>query len=634
MEPIALSDDQNRVLGLAQMIQLLTLDRDHVMPQGAEAHQQREDVLGAVRHVFCAAVRGLETPFPNRDGTELDFLTATAWDNVLAEQSNPTAVVPHEEARDAVAAAERLSAIQRQTSLLDETTPVADFIFLTSFPGKERFFPAQEQLAVIFKNAKAAITFFWNATLNDPEIPKLLDMMQAGTSAELDDPIGAYNRRSINGPGASVDAKLTRAAAYATCQSAYAEALKQDNFEPLIVPLRNLFAALRAYYTPIADAMGISPYDAWLDGPNPGLRLDHVQPVFEGLATNLPPLIQRIAETQKNWGPLTDIPPVPVPVQAKALRRVLNALGFDPERSVYAPAMPGRMAFSMGSWNDTRFSVVLEATNIMRGVTSGIHELGHTLYGRGLPRTHQYQPVGRVQSYWINETQAIFWERQVAGTRAFMEFYERILRDELAKDSSTRNLAHHPAFSAENMYRLNMRFRNGPIRLGADEAHYPLHVLVRTDMEPELFYGRMQVEDIPARWKHGMQHHLGIDIGNTMRKGSLQDDHWGNGTSFVQYPLGMVGAAQLMEAYRRENPDTDDQIRNGSFEGMIKWLGHHIHRHGSRYSGPELIQRATGKPLSHDDFLASLERRYAAPNSHCTVPSPLPPSARTSCFTL
>lgn len=48
------------------------------------------------------------------------------------------------------------------------------------------------------------------------------------------------------------------------------------------------------------------------------------------------------------------------------------------------------------------------------------------------------------------------------------------------------------------------------IRIEADELTYPLHVMVRYELEKELFDGTLQVKDLPAAWNDKMEAYLGI----------------------------------------------------------------------------------------------------------------------------
>ena len=47
----------------------------------------------------------------------------------------------------------------------------------------------------------------------------------------------------------------------------------------------------------------------------------------------------------------------------------------------------------------------------------------------------------------------------------------------------------------------------------------------------------------------------------------------------------------------------------GEFRPLLDWLRERIHFFGRRYSGAELVQRATGSPLSADHLVQYLESK-------------------------
>ena len=63
------------------------------------------------------------------------------------------------------------------------------------------------------------------------------------------------------------------------------------------------------------------------------------------------------------------------------------------------------------------------------------------------------------------------------------------------------------------------------IRVEADELTYPLHVILRYNVERDVAAGKLDVADIPARWNKEMKEGLGIDVPDDTR-GCLQDIHW------------------------------------------------------------------------------------------------------------
>ena len=50
----------------------------------------------------------------------------------------------------------------------------------------------------------------------------------------------------------------------------------------------------------------------------------------------------------------------------------------------------------------------------------------------------------------------------------------------------------------------------GLIRVDADEATYPLHVILRFELEQELVAGRLRSADVPEAWDAKMRDYLGL----------------------------------------------------------------------------------------------------------------------------
>jgi carboxypeptidase Taq len=72
---------------------------------------------------------------------------------------------------------------------------------------------------------------------------------------------------------------------------------------------------------------------------------------------------------------------------------------------------------------------------------------------------------------------------------------------------------------------------------------------------------------------------------------------------FPTYTLGNLVSAQLFRAASKELGDLGPSFARGEFGSLLEWLRSNIHVHGCRYSATELVEMATGRPLSSEDFL-------------------------------
>jgi carboxypeptidase Taq len=59
-------------------------------------------------------------------------------------------------------------------------------------------------------------------------------------------------------------------------------------------------------------------------------------------------------------------------------------------------------------------------------------------------------------------------------------------------------------------------------------------------------------------------------------------------------------------------PTIPSCLARGDSRPLLAWLIENVHGQGSRWPTPELVERATGKPLDPQVFRAHLERRYLA----------------------
>jgi carboxypeptidase Taq len=112
--------------------------------------------------------------------------------------------------------------------------------------------------------------------------------------------------------------------------------------------------------------------------------------------------------------------------------------------------------------------------------------------------------------------------------------------------------------SAEKFYLAINKVEAGMIRTEADEVTYPMHVILRYELEKGLIegltiivllvfkincLGTVEVDDLPKLWNAKMKEYLGIEP-KTDSEGVLQDTHWSSGAIgyFPTYTLGAIYA--------------------------------------------------------------------------------------------
>ncbi len=146
------------------------------------------------------------------------------------------------------------------------------------------------------------------------------------------------------------------------------------------------------------------------------------------------------------------------------------------------------------------------------------------------------------------------------------------------------------------------------IRIEADETTYGLHVVVRFELEQDMINGTLDVADLPEAWNAKMREYLGVEV-TSDADGVLQDTHWAVGLIgyFPTYALGNLIAGQLWERLRQDLPDLDANLEAGQLEALLAWLREHVHRHGSKYTSGEMLQRVVGGPIAVGPFVSYLK---------------------------
>ena len=153
----------------------------------------------------------------------------------------------------------------------------------------------------------------------------------------------------------------------------------------------------------------------------------------------------------------------------------------------------------------------------------------------------------------LEESQSLLLEMIVGRSRPFLTWLRPLLEKHFGCTG--------PEWEVENLYRTLTRVRRSAIRAEADELTYPVHIMLRYDLEKQIFDGSMPVKDLPEAWRTGFDRRLGLRPA-TDAEGCLQDPHWALGQFgyFPSYALGSFIAAQLHETLRTQSEHFDAEI--------------------------------------------------------------------------
>lgn len=355
----------------------------------------------------------------------------------------------------------------------------------------------------------------------------------------------------------------------------------------------------------VADALGYEkrPYDALLNRTEPGLTTDALEAIFAELKTVIVPLAADIARhadavddsvLRRGFDP---------DLQLRYALDVVTKLGYDLERGRQdISTHPFSISFGPG---DVRITTRVSREFFNECLYGSIHEAGHGMYFQGIGLNLDRTPMFDGASPGVHESQSRLWENLVGRSEAFWRFFFPSLQKTFPEPLKGVD---HEAF-----YRAVNRSYPSLIRVEADEVTYNPHVLLRFELENELLEGRLKVSDLPEAWNTRFKSYLGIDVPSD-REGVLQDIHWSfvGFAEFPGYTLGNIISAQLMETIRAEIPDLDGQIERGEFAPLLGWLEERVYRHGRKFTPNELLERATGKTLTPEPWIAYVRKKFGA----------------------
>ncbi len=406
----------------------------------------------------------------------------------------------------------------------------------------------------------------------------------------------------------AVPKELVEAQAIASnhCEHAWRSLRKQNNwqdFEPL---LTEIFDLGREHAQALVSGLSTekpyqNEYEALLDLYDPGTKLTRVDHVFSELKEVIPELLKQVLERQQQQPePIKQSHSVDKDKQVALARQVMSLLGFDFDAGRLDEAAH---PFSGGSSDDSRITTRYSQDNVLEGLMGIIHETGHARYESGLPKAWRNQPIGQSMGMGVHESQSLFFEMQIGRSAAFVQAIAPVLQQYLGND---------PAFDTGNLLTLYRQVKPGLIRVNADEVTYPLHVILRYEIERDIILGHMEVKDIPERWNEAMLSHLGLDTRGNFTDGPMQDIHWPSGAIgyFPSYTLGALTAAQLFSALEKDVANVTDLIAKLEFTPIFNWLEDNIWHRASSLDYDELMTRVTGETLNTQYFVDHLKKRY------------------------
>jgi len=348
-----------------------------------------------------------------------------------------------------------------------------------------------------------------------------------------------------------------------------------------------------------------TPYDALIDIFEPKMTAKEITKVFDELREGLTSLLKKCEASSKQPDVSILKRKVSIDVQRKIAKALAEFVGYD----VASKEASGRIdetehPFTTGYYDDVRITTHYYEDMFASSIFSVLHEAGHAIYDQDLKQEWMYQPIGTSCSHGFHESQSRFIENIIGRSYEFWSYFLPKLKELTGK-------ALMDVYLDRFVHAVN-QVKPSKIRVEADEVTYCLHIIIRFNIERDLFAGKIMVKELPEIWNQSYTDYLGVKNENDS-EGVMQDTHWASGSYgyFPSYALGNIYSGQILATMEKELPNWRKQIEKGNLSPVKNWLIKNVHSYGDLYDPPELIRKITGKELNVNPYLNYLNKKYS-----------------------
>ncbi len=339
-------------------------------------------------------------------------------------------------------------------------------------------------------------------------------------------------------------------------------------------------------------------YNVLLDDFEEGMTIEKYDEFFDLVKKELIPLIKEVSTKHIDDSFLYKY--YPKDKQVLFNEELLKYINFD---SSWGYMGVSEHPFTNGlSKNDVRITTSYDEHNIASNIFSVIHETGHAHYEHNVLEKYEGTNIKKYISSGMHESQSRFLENYIGRRKSFwVNLYPRL--QELFKE----NLAD---VSLDDFIRAINVSKPSLIRTEADELTYPIHILIRYEIEKGIFDGSVSVDNLNEVWNQKYKEYLGVDVPSDSQ-GILQDIHWSS-ASFGYFPTYALGSAFGAQFLRQMESDIeiDKLLIENKFESIIDYLKDNIQFDGSLHNYDYILNRATHESFNPKYYIDYLKNKY------------------------
>ncbi|NRA73829.1 MAG: hypothetical protein HRU36_03705 [Rickettsiales bacterium] len=374
------------------------------------------------------------------------------------------------------------------------------------------------------------------------------------------------------------------------CESLWRKAKSLNQFAIVKDALESLLLLIKEKSDRRGEWLQKSNYQTLVDVYSPGLKLDTINRIFNELKEKIALITPQLNEDNT--------------VSHNSIN-LKNKYEFNIVAEIIAKEMGfdfngGRIDFSVhpfcgGHPQDIRVTHHYDGSNFISALYAIIHEVGHGLYEQNLPKKLNNQLVGQACGYAAHEGSSLLHEFFIGKSKYFLEKIDKII-------SKYVNQYEQKSLVSE----VRKVLLNNSIRVNADMVTYPLHIILRYELEKMLFDGSLKVEEIPECWRQKHEELFGFKI-NSDTEGCLQDIHWYMGLFgyFPSYCIGLIYAAQMYYLIGFNSIHSKESFKQKFYDLKVRF-----YENGSLYEFEDLVEKCTGKTLTTEYYYEFIHSEY------------------------
>lgn len=342
-------------------------------------------------------------------------------------------------------------------------------------------------------------------------------------------------------------------------------------------------------------------YDAMLDDYETGMTIEKYDNFFACIKERLVPFIKKLEKEGKKIDDQPLHQTFEIEGQEKVMDILKDYMNFNPKECYMGlSAHPFTCSFSL---HDVRITNKYIKDSLVSSIFTIIHEYGHALYMMHVDEKLEGLYVSGSMTSGMHESQSRFLENYIGKRKSF--WVNNFSKVKEIFPEQLKNIAFDDFMEMINVVQPSL------IRTEADELTYPLHILIRYELEKEMINGNIDIDHLDQIWADKYEDYLGIHPQDAS-EGILQDIHWSDGSFgyFPTYALGSAFGAQFFKAMQKDL-DVDVALASNHFSLIEDWLREHIHQYGALYKADEIIEKVCHEPFDPNVYIDYLIDKFS-----------------------